>query len=139
MGAALKNKNKQNNPGVLIGYVIPIVRYVSSEPRLDNPHPTLELGFGATLGKTKNSEKQPGRGSGAGDLERWPAGNRCLSSSRKSANLLHVYQRAAKANPEVSLMRVSTPSQEAFKPRLDEQMTGLLRGRLDGILGSFPF
>ena len=61
-----------------------------------------------------------------------------LSSARKTVNLFHVHQRAAKAKSEAGLVRVSTPSQEAFKPRLVGHVTGLLRDRLDGILSYFP-
>lgn len=44
----------------------------------------------------------------------------------QEVGLFHVHQRAAKANSEAGLERVSTPSQGAFKPRLDKHVTGLL-------------
>lgn len=58
--------------------------------------------------------------SGAGYLERRPEAGRWLSSPRKSVNVFHVHQRAAKPSPETDLVRVSTPSQEALDPRLVE-------------------
>ena len=97
--SVILNGYLKKNPGVILGYVIPVVKYVPSGLRVDKPIPQASrLGLGATLGKAENSEKQPKVASGAGYLEMRPAGGRWLSSSRKSVNLFHVHQRAAKAN-----------------------------------------
>lgn len=53
-------------------------------------------------------------------------------------NLFHVHQTAAQANPKTGLVRVSTPSQAAFKLRLDKHVRGLLRERLMAFQALFP-
>lgn len=93
--------------------------------------PTLRLGLGTTLGKAENPEKQPRVKSGAGSLERRPEGGGWLSSFRKSVSVFHVHWRAAKPSPEIDLLRVSTPSQEALDPRLVECVRAVQR-RFEG-------
>lgn len=74
------------------------MKYVPSGLRADKPHSELQNQLSChTLDKAEKPERQPKAGCGTGYLERGPAGNRHLFSSRKTVNLFHIHQRAVKA------------------------------------------